>query len=49
MNLEELIKKLKIEKQDIDEHNADYCYIEIKNVEQIIEYLEQLKVINDNL
>lgn len=49
MGLEELIKKLEIEYEDITEHKADYCLIEIENVEQIIEYLKQLKVIHDNL
>lgn len=48
MELENLINKLKIDVKDIKEHLADYCYVEVNDVEAIIEYLEQLKVIKEN-
>ncbi len=45
MEIENLIDKLKSNAKDVKEHLADYCYVEINDVEAIIEYLEQLKEI----
>lgn len=42
MEIKYLIERIKIELEDIKEHNADYCTISIKDTEAIIEYLEQL-------
>lgn len=46
MEIKNLIKKLKIDLQDVKEHLADYCCVEVNDVEAIIEYLEQLKEIS---
>ena len=43
MEIENLIEKLKADLKDIKEHKADYCYVEVNDMESIIEYLEQLK------
>lgn len=42
MEINELIKRIKIELEDINEHKADYCNIPVEDTEAIIEYLEQL-------
>lgn len=47
MEIEKLINKLKNDAKDVKEHLADYCYVEINDVEVIIEYLEQLKIIKE--
>lgn len=47
MEIEKLINKLKNDAKDVKEHLADYCYVEINDVEAIIEYLEQLKIIKE--
>lgn len=43
MELENLINKLKVDVKDVKEHLADYCYVEVNDIDAIIEYLEQLK------
>ncbi|MCI9178046.1 MAG: hypothetical protein HFJ28_05765 [Clostridia bacterium] len=48
MELEELIEKVKIELEDIKEHKADYCWFEIEDTKDIIEYLEQLQIVAEN-
>ena len=48
MELENLINKLKVDVKDVKEYLADYCYIEVNEVEAIIEYLKQLKVIKES-
>ncbi len=45
MELENLINKLKVDVKDVKEHLADYCYVEVNDIDAIIEYLEQLKEI----
>ena len=41
------INKLKNDAKDVKEHLADYCYVEINDIQAIIEYLEQLKIIKE--
>lgn len=43
MEIENLVEKLKADLKDIKDHKADYCYVEVTDMENIIEYLEQLK------
>lgn len=47
MDIENLIEKLTLELEDVNEHKADYCYIDITYMESIIEYLNQLKEIKE--
>ena len=48
MEIEILINKLSIDLKDVCQHDADYCYVEINDMELIIEYLEQLKILCQN-
>ena len=45
--LENLIEKTKLNLEDVKEHDADLCYIDVEEVEAIIEYLQQLQVIKE--
>lgn len=47
MEIDTLVKKIKAELEDVKEHFADYCCIENEDVEEILEYLEQLIMIRD--
>lgn len=49
MEIEELINKLSVNLKDVKEHLADFCFIEVEDVEGIIEYLEQLKELTKNI
>ena len=48
MELDKLIKRIKDDLEDKMKYKADYCYISVEDVEAIIEYLEQLQVIQEN-
>ena len=48
MELKVLISKLAENLKDIKQHDADYCYISVEETEAIIEFLEQLKIIQEN-
>ena len=48
MELNVLISKLAENLKDIKQHDADYCYISVEETEAIIEFLEQLKIIQEN-
>ena len=45
MDLENKIKRIADELDDIKEHLADNCSISVEDVEAILEYLNQLKEI----
>lgn len=49
MELEKLIDELSVNLEDVKQHLADFCFVEVKNVEAIIEYLKQLKEIKQNI
>ena len=48
MELKALINKLTENLKDVKQHDADYCYITVEEIESIIEFLEQLKTIQEN-
>lgn len=45
--LENLIEKTKLNLEDVKEQDADLCYIDVEEVESIVEYLQQLQVIKE--
>lgn len=46
--LENLIENLQINLDDVNKHGADYCWIDIIDVEAILEFLNQLNTIREN-
>ena len=46
--LENLIENLQIELDDVNLHGACYCWIDILDIEAIIEFLNQLNTIKEN-
>ena len=46
--LEDLIENLQLELDDVNLHGADFCWIDIMDIEAIIEFLNQLNTIKEN-
>lgn len=47
MEIENLIEKISVKLNDIKKHKADYYYMPVEDVEAILEFLNQLRIIKE--